>query len=532
MTSEFGYTRMDLSVGQIDLVIEALLNNAINKKLVNNVKKLFDAFDPSTYQTDYEKEYRVFLVKNLSKCILENNVDTKLEIITLVSFDGKFAVDCNNLLLHLKEEELTDKELISADKLVSKKLQLAAINAIAEPFISAITALKDSTFEDFDDAMSKCEIFSYKLNKTLAEVRDSTIRQKNTISFENTSAVLADLDVIIKDAKNPAKKVRTGLQCMNLLLNGGFESGRSYCVLGVAKGWKSGFLLNTCIWAKKYNNLVSKDPNKRPIILYLTLENSKKETEQRLITYAMGPKAKQIKELTKEEIGVALQNAGIINRPDDPATTPTIMVQYAKPKSMSPNDINIYIDDLAKEGKEVVFLVVDYLKRLKANERNKEARIEYGNIADELTTMAKDLDIPVVFAMQLNREAIKMFTDSEDNFTATLQNIKKINSSNIGESIDVVQNVDAVFSVALVSDKKKDEMGIVEHSDNYLQIKALESRTGTNTGNNLYYQRFSSENMMMLSEDCNSNTMSALTQDQLQTSKEVDVDDIKIMNRK
>ena len=529
---EFQNTRMDLSTAQVDLIITAMLNNGRNKKFVSNVRKLFNAFSEDTYKTDMEKEYRVYLTKVLAKSIIENNVDNKDEIITMTMFDGKFADKCNILIGNLRNRAITDKEVIVADELISRKLKFAAIFNISEPLTESLNRIRESNFEDFDKEVEQCESLTYQLSKTLADVRDSTAQRRNTITLNDTSEVLSDLDRIIKDSQNPSKKVRTGIQCLNLLLNGGFESGRCYCVLGVAKGWKSGFLVTSAIYAKKYNDLVTKDPEKTPIILYLTLENTKKETEQRLLTYAMGNSAVKIKEKTKEELYLALTQAGIVNKPDDSEKTPAIMIRYAKPKSMSPNDISLLIDDLAKEGKEVVFLIVDYLKRLKADERNKEARIEYGNIADELTTLAKDKDIPVLVAMQLNREAIKMFTDSEDNFQQTLENVKKINSSNIGESIDVVQNVDCVFSVAIVQNKKRDETGNVEHTDSYLQLKMLESRTGTLTANNIFYQRFVESNMMRLIEDCNATKMEALTAQEISHNDTINsMKNMKLANR-
>ena len=134
--------------------------------------------------------------------------------------------------------------------------------------------------------------------------------------------------------------------------------------------------------------------------------------------------------------------------------------------------------------------------------------------------------------MQLNREAIKMFTDSEDNFQQTLENVKKINSSNIGESIDVVQNVDCVFSVAIVQNKKRDETGNVEHTDSYLQLKMLESRTGTLTANNIFYQRFVESNMMRLIEDCNATKMEALTAQEISHNDTINsMKNMKLANR-
>ena len=56
-----------------------------------------------------------------------------------------------------------------------------------------------------------------------------------------------------------------------------------------------------------------------------------------------------------------------------------------------------------KEGKECVFLVQDYIKRIRSTVNHKELRFELSIISDEFKTIAKDREIPILTAMQLNR---------------------------------------------------------------------------------------------------------------------------------
>ena len=106
-------------------------------------------------------------------------------------------------------------------------------------------------------------------------------------SFENVIGRLIDRE------KNPALRIRTGLKLFNDMMGGGFEPGRLYVTLGLAKGWKSGMLLNMALHAKKYNTgIQTKDPNKTPVILFVTQENTINETLLRIWSYLYGNDSK------------------------------------------------------------------------------------------------------------------------------------------------------------------------------------------------------------------------------------------------
>lgn len=173
---------------------------------------------------------------------------------------------------------------------------------------------------------------------------------------------------------------------------------RVYCACGVAKGGKSGFLLSSAIWAKQYNSFKTKDPTKTPVILYLSMENSNKETAKRIWNYCFGDNS-ELKNFNKTEAASMLQKAGIFT-PDKP-TLPALKIEYRSNRSVNAMDIAAILDDLEKNNQECVFLIVDYLARMKAIEPNKEQRLELSNIANDLKVLANDYDIPILTAHQL-----------------------------------------------------------------------------------------------------------------------------------
>ena len=263
------------------------------------------------------------------------------------------------------------------------------------------------------------------------------------------------------------------------------------------KNWKSGFLLNSAIWAKKYNNLKAKDPTKKPIALYITLENSVEETLVRVCAHCEGNDFKMADQTTNG-LAKILSMYGIYT-PNDSSDLGLEML-YKPNKSITVADIGVIMDDYEKQGKEVVFLAVDYLKRLRPSVITKDLRIDLGSIADELHVLAVERDIPIVTAMQLNRSAISEL-DAADSFEKKLQAFNKIGASSVGESIDIPQNVDLTFTMVRTVDAKTNEItGEVESIDKYLNFRIVAARY--NTGDiDGFVHRFKEGNDMRLDED-------------------------------
>ena len=170
------------------------------------------------------------------------------------------------------------------------------------------------------------------------------------------------------------------------------------CYAELRNGWKSGFLLNCASWGKRYNSFVTHDPNLKPVIVYLSMENTNEETLTRLWNHCFG-NASEIKNYDKVEAANMLERANIFT-PNNP-NSPELLIWYRSNRSINTADLNIMLEDLKKEGKECVFLILDYLKRIRPVEQSKELRLELSNITNELKTIAMEQDIPILTAMQL-----------------------------------------------------------------------------------------------------------------------------------
>ena len=151
-------------------------------------------------------------------------------------------------------------------------------------------------------------------------------------------------------------------------------------------------------WAKRYNTFLTNDPSLKPVIVYLSMENSNEETITRLWNHCFGNDS-NMKDYEPVKAARMFEEAKIFT-PNDP-NAPELLIWYRSNRSINTADLNAMLEDLKKEGKECVFLILDYLKRIRPVETSKELRIELSNITNELKTIATEQNIPILTAQQL-----------------------------------------------------------------------------------------------------------------------------------
>jgi hypothetical protein len=240
-------------------------------------------------------------------------------------------------------------------------------------------------------------------------------------------------------------------------------------------------LLNIALWAKHYNKDVKTiDPTKKPAVLYLTLENSIDETIERLWSYYVSEED-EIEYHTPAEAFDILREKGF----NDEGVH--IEIRYRPTGILTTDDISAMLDDMYMDGFEPIMVVVDYIKRLKSVEKQLEYRFELGEIINQLTTLSKVWNLPVITAAQMNREALRMADEGKVNAG------KRMGSAQIGESTLILENTDYSFIVAREERKST--------GNQYLTIKNNASRGKTGAEDYVTYFAHPFENGMRLKED-------------------------------
>lgn len=388
---------MKFNISQLERTIVALLNNGHNKVFAGNVKRLFDMFIEQSYKNDYEKEVRVYIIKKIANTIVNRDISNREAILSFIDFSGKYENEAVEIVNTLFELDIDPKELEMLDKLITQQLKFSVLGEDSAVLQEMLADLETENYEDFDNFIDKFEGSLNSINKKLKSAKESIEDSKQDISLSSDQFVNVLSDMIEED-RNPSAKILSGIRAINDAFNGGFEKGRVYLALGLAKGWKSGFLLNSALWAIKHNSFRTRNPKLKPVVVYLTMENSRNETIKRIWSHCFGNDS----EMSAYEPAVAARMLAEqkIFRPNQP-DMPELIIWHRSTKSINTADMNAMLDDLEKEGKECVFLVQDYIKRIRSTVNHKELRFELSIVSDEFASIAKEREIPILTAMQL-----------------------------------------------------------------------------------------------------------------------------------
>lgn len=462
----------------------------ITKKGLRNLSLLMNSINEREYEERNRESYtllkviietlRIRLEKNINniELLIENLADAFPEIDNIR--DNYFSAYFDEDFTY--EEIMSVEDILYINYFVESRLTYRQIFIAKDSLEPIFAQLSDTTvsldvinkkfMSEIEHAFSACMLFKAETEHALDDFELYDEDKSNYV-----------LQRTVEEYNKPNSKIVTGLQTLNMMLDGGWEGGRFYNVCAVTKGWKSGFLLDAVMWGIKYNSEFSlKNPNKIPTIFYFTLENSVRETINRIYVYLTG---KGIKYLTNEE---ALQ---VMNKEIREKYNVNLVIKYKPPKSVSTMDFSNMIDEIESGNNEVVFAVLDYTKRIKSTEHSSEIRLELAQVADDLCTIAKAKNIPILSASQLNRVAYQAVENAIAKGKKDI--IKELNTSHIGESVGLIENPDVVFFI----NKEIDEIT----GEKWLSFKMVASRIETEDerGGYSFVQKF--DNGMKLEED-------------------------------
>ena len=117
-----------------------------------------------------------------------------------------------------------------------------------------------------------------------------------------------------------------------------------------------------------------------------------------------------------------------------------IIIKFKPNKSEDTSYLYTLVEDLEDEGYEVIALLQDHAKRMRATTRNPDVRLELGDVINEFKTFAMLKDIPVISNSHLNREGARVIDANAGKSKADLTRL--LGKSNIGESLLMLDNVD------------------------------------------------------------------------------------------
>jgi len=422
-----------------------------NNQLIN-LNKLMKYVDAEAYNYSPDIQDKVKLVKSLCEATVVNNLKDENVIISFILNNNQgFEEILKSVSLTPNQLSKSETEFIS--KAINERLQYLYVFKEKDAIIELLEKLDNPNQVSYFAVMNELK---GKLSNLLVNIQNSAIGNGLLRSFNFSNDNFEDLMRIIVDkAKRPSSILQTGIRQLNAILSPGFQSGRLYTILGGTGKFKSGTLLNIADQIRLYNPQIKPFENgMRKTILFITMENSIEETVLRL--YDMYSEVNdELYDKTPEDVVKILQENGKFMFND--YTGIDIEIRYFANLEINTSYIYTVIKELEDVGKEVICVLLDYIKRIEStHDNNGEERIRISYASKELKSLAQFFEIPVITAMQINREGNSIIDAAmRDNKQDVAQ---FIGTSSVGVCWDLIEESDWVGLINLELQKSTNNL--------------------------------------------------------------------------
>lgn len=436
---------------------------------VSDLNYLIKSLDQNEINNDIEKLQRVQFIRRAIDARIGYNLNNiKLivnHILTNLDFDPNF-VDLSPIInnpnpvqygLSADEIEWVNTNIIEGSS------KFGFMERDADKFLDICTRIKSTDYAHRGDLAKEFEaLLDVTKNDFRRVSRDDSI---TGIEFSlRPGEFEQNMREIHEVLSSPSRRLICGMQGLNNMTGGGFESTRIYILLGITGVGKSMTLLDLAQQIKKYNkHYKPKDPTRTPVIVYLTMENSVVESVNRLFVMTTQDH-RNIGSMGVDDAINKMQNeAELILNDDNPID---IFIKYKPNMSVDTTYLYTLYDNLHDRGYEPICFIQDHLMRIKSVNATGESRFDLGAVVNEFKTFATEKDIPFITNFHLNRDAMK----AVENYAHKSSNIditQRLDKSNISESVQVLNNTDS----AIIINKEYDQ-----HDNLYMGFKLAKMR--------------------------------------------------------
>lgn len=471
---------INFDIGSLDLMCQYIIstNRNIKRGMYINLRNLIELLDMEKYINDQEKYKRVLFIKKGLEGRLVRGLDKPSTIIKYINggFISDDVIDVDNF------DELSNAEIDWINETISGTLSLTFLYEEIDRGIDLFTRFKAADSTNITKLGEEIKEYVSNLNTMFRRAQVQSVT--NEMFSLEPNALVNILDNVRIELTNEYRKLYTGMVGFNQLIGGGFENTRCYLFLGITGIGKSLSLLNLAYQMKKYNkNFKPKDPTKIPTIVYLTMENTVTETVDRLFQIATGDNLRNYS--TQEAVDI-LKSTGELYLTDESPIN--LLIKYQPNKSVDTGYLYTLTEDLEDEGYEVICMIQDHVKRIRAASGQTDVRLELGDVINEMKTFAILKDIPIITVSHLNRDAAKIIDTAPTRSNKDI--VRLLGKSNIGESLLMLDNVDYAGIIHVEYDQQENK---------YMSFKNIKKRIGC--VRDYLYQPFREDNDLKLVED-------------------------------
>ena len=451
----------------------------VSKMDLSNLYKLLKMTDERSYEFDVSMYTRLELAKKILEARIEKGLYSFDAIMSYCNIEND--VENNKLINNISSfTNLTESEIKYITRAVTDRLQYAFILLYKEIILNEFLKIDTGEFTSYKEVVAEVKEQCAQLLNDIRKADAATMKK----SFSLKEGIFEELVTsAVSSITDPGTALVTGVQMLNDMLSPGYMPGRLYIWLGISGSFKSLMLLMSCYWIKKYNKI---ETTKTPTVLYITTENSIDESIIRL--FNMSTTCGDIRQYLPEEVAGMMRDSGGLTL-DDGDTD--IVMQYYNNFEISTGDIYNIVDDLEDNNREVIAVVVDYIKRIRSISPTIDERIRLANVSNELKDLSVNLKIPVITAQQINRAGNMALDNASETGKEDLARF--LGRGNIAQCWDIIENSDwcGILNIE------------VEKSSNikYLTVKEIKKRYKSMTNITYFNQPFVDVDSIQMVED-------------------------------
>ena len=442
----------------LNVIIKYCSSQYISKSYLANLYKFISYVNIESYNSPSEidiYERLKFIETYLDFAIKENIQDKEL----LLSFTKEKYPQAENIIESINmSDKLSYSDTEAITKFIKEKLDFIEVYLRSELLIKHLEKIRDaddyhsSHYDLMQTIKDELNSLLLGLNNSANNIDGQLLRE---FSFSDPNAINT-LSTVVDNSKKPSAILQTGIRQLNAILSPGFRGGRLYTIIGGTGKFKSGTLLNIADQIRLFNpQIIPYENGLRKCILFVTLENSIEETIERLYDMYAPMEAEFRNESIDSIINTLREEGRFI--PSSSSDGIDICFYYAGNLEISTADLYKFTRRLYNKGLKPICCIVDYLKRIDSeHDSNGDERVRLSYATKELKNFAQFYQIPVITAMQLNREGNSIIDAAVRD---SKQDVARfVGTSMVGVAWDIIEDSDWVCLINLELQKSTQKL--------------------------------------------------------------------------
>lgn len=458
----------------------------VSYKVISTVYTLFKRLDPSAFSTDDNLKYRYIMIYKLLKKMVEEDKCLLTKMGLDLYIDEHFRMDHFKPIVENIQyySELDQRSCDAVYRVIQDRINFIHLVAYQQAVLSSYQKLIDNNFNSYSE-------INTELKGVLSGLLSNIKRADGLSAVNNSLSMNENLDELIADSikrlRNESRIIKTGLKQFNRMLGGGFRGSTLNCLIAPPGIGKTYMLNKIMLDVKRFNkNIETINPNYKPTVLLLSMEDTIDQLMSRIISELLPHLNIKDADLSIERITELLKTDGGLNFEQDSIN---IEIRYFPNRGIDTSDIYTIIEELKDDNKEVIMVLVDYLKRIKPVEDATEEHQQLKNSSNELRDLAVAYNIPVITAMQFNRGGISAIYE---NVSKKKDNaVGSVNGAQVGGSIAIYENVDTFIAIMKETDYK---------DQNFMSFKLLKMRYKTDYNIQTFAQPYDEYNVSLMND--------------------------------